>query len=636
MIKFFFLSPLLFFLPLYFSLATQQIFSVNKFIYILFFAALLGFLFIITIFIKKKKIQSYPPSSFFLFSGILFISTVLLSSFFSATPIESFFGSSTRHLGSLFLLVLFFIFILFRGFNFSQKEWKYGIFFPIFLSGIISCFWAISQNFEYYIIFGEILNTSALSLRSFAGMGQPNFLAQTLIIPFFLSIFYCFQFSKKNKKSQIFSGISIIFSIILFLFAMNATGSRAGILGILTGLCILLGYILFQKYNKKQFLLYSLFLSTSIIGVLWLIIFLWGNELSFFLGGRGQSIESRYYFWNESLPLLKSYWVLGLGGDLLQSHLSPLLSMEAFASENFSAIPDRTHTFILDFILHFGILPFSLFFIGFYYTIKKSLSNIYNQDILSLFLLAGICGTFSSWIFGFNILVDSFFFIIAVAYIWNIKNISSSQSLKKSHNSNNSTLYNSPIILYISLFCIFIFSLFLSITAYKILESEKLLFILTQEETRKNLTEKEKKAYSQKILSTPFLSENIIKAIPFMPKIEQNIAFQNGEKYHYQSISWYQTILYKSARERNIGQARKYFFYTKNILGNHFPQQWGLLQNIKSLNIFSPRDISKFTKNIQNIIPDKYIKNPDMDNPIIQKFWKHHSQIIEEIFSIEK
>lgn len=601
-------SILLLILPLIFSFYTEQIFSVNKFITILFFTSFFSLFFGIKTFLNKQ-VATFNYKFFVLAS--VFVFTLLLSVFNSKTPIEAFFGGSARHFGVLFLIILLFIFNYLIFLKLDKNKYYIYIFYPILFVGLLSSFWATMQYVGSFPIFNT-LQLESLSFRSFAGMGQPNFLAQFLIIPFSLSIYFFLNYIKTNNNLL---KIFYLFSTFFLFFAIFSTGSRSGLLSALfiIFLYLIYSFVYFKNKNIKflKWGIYSVFIS---IFLLWLLIALYCSNISHFLGNRGASIEARHYFWNDSLPLIKDYFLWGVGGDLLQPYLSKILSVDAFAAENFSATPDRTHTFFIDFLLHFGFIPFVIFWFWLYSTIKKGYLNILNADKISVFATVTIIPLIFTWSVGFPVLTDSILFVLLCSIIWrnNIKVI----------------LLNNIYRLLILIFSL-IFSVFCFYIGFIVYKSETSLFSLKREQ---NLSNEEKNAHLDNILRTPFLSENILSIFYNLDLENQKKVIYIINKYNFNNVLVNELKVYYSVKIEDISSAKRNFFIANQNIGNHFVKQFNLLIKSFYLGLFTEQEFLSMLQNIYNLIPKKYIKNPDMNNLKVKKFWKHHEQIMEVFY----
>ncbi len=618
----YFLSGILCVLPLIYSLDTQQIFSVNKFTFILFFVGISGIIF--SFFSKKIKISKDT-----LFFSISFFATIAFSTYFSETPIISFFGSDSRHFGALFLISLFLSFIfLYQYFLESKQKTLYKsinfIFTSIAISGIISAIWAISQYIGFKPIFGGVLNFDSLSLRSFAGMGQPNFLAQFLIFPFFISCYFAIQNYLKKNKFNVILHINILF---LYIVSIYTTGSRAGMLGILSGMATLIIIYFSHKLKNKYPYLLQIGVSIIIAGILSLIalIFIFGDSISLYLGDRGDSIAARFYFWNDAVELIKSHFWTGTGADMMATPLAQSLSVQALEPENFSATPDRIHSILFDIFLQYGVFGFLLFIFGIWKIVKTAILNINKNfnDTISIISLSAFISISTAWIFGFAVLTDSFIAIIFISLIFQ-----NNKNYKNNNIPNNYTF--SKLHTKIIKLTLFIFSLFLLHTAYSIDISEKALFTLKNIHT---LTAKEKYNASEKILNTPYFSQNLFSVYDYLTPAQKLKAEKIGDKYNFQNNSYYQVKIHSSLAKNNKKNAKIYLQKIKENAGNLFTKRIQTAYIANTYKLISKDEYILEMQNIaRNLIPNYYFNSKNNNEFKFQKFWKHHNNTASILF----
>ncbi len=631
----YFLGTTLCILPLFYSLQTQQIFSVNKFTLILFFLGTTGLLFSSSFLYKKNRVKISQNTAYF----TLILSCILaVSTYFSDTPIISFFGSDSRHFGALFIVALLFTFFFTSAVLQNKNNNKHSrentviipfIFIPLTIAGILSSLWAILQYAGHPPIFEGILNFKSLSLRSFAGMGQPNFCAQFLVFPFFIACYFLIKSSIARNKTKIFLSIQLLF---LYIIALYATGSRAGILGFLAGISVLITtYIAFKyahKSNTSKYILQS-GIGIIITGILslFILILVYGDDISLFLGGRGDSIAARFYFWNDAIKLIQEHFWTGTGPDMMGGPLAQSLSVQALEPENFSATPDRTHSVIFDIFLQYGIFGFLFFIFGVWKIIQTALHNIHNSfkkttqeiDILSLISLASFIGILTTWIFGFAVITDSFITIIFIALIFR-------RSL--SQNIKYITLKSRYITIIFSIF-IALSSLFFIHTAYTIHQSEKALFPLRN---NAQLSTSEKYYLSEKVLKTPYLENNLLSVYSKFTPIQKQKAEKLAEKYNFHTSSYYQIKIFLLLQQNKIQKAQRYLHKLQKNAGNLFTKQIQVTRIAKSYNLISKEEFTQQMKYITNtLIPKYYFISKNQKDAKFQKFWKHHRQNVQPL-----
>lgn len=604
------ISFFLFILPHVFFLETFQIFSVNKFLLILVFTS-----FFLTVFfyqfISRNPLISIPLSYWKFWGGVsVFCGAVCISAFQSGSMLESFFGGSTRHFGVIFLggVVFFGMFLLSR--NWKKDQWKKYILLPLVYTGVVMGIWAIVQDIFSYPIF-SFLNTEALSFRSFAGMGQPNFLAQALLVPFSVGLYFIF-FTKKPWK-KIFAGLSLG----ILVWGMWETESRAGILsmGMILGVCIL-GHLSIRTKNI-WWIWGGVIGGIGSIVLLWGSVFFFGEEISFLLGERGASVLARFLFWNESIPLLQENWIWGVGPEMIQSSLAPLLSVSAFSAENFSALPDRTHTVWIDFWLQYGVIPFVLWCILLWKTVLQGVENIRKNDSFSVIALSGILGVLCSWSFGFAVLADTIFVSVLFALIWRgqVQKIILPQWMWLGK------VISLPFVI-LGIWWVIV----------RVFVSETALFQLSQNTSPHPYLQDQ---WIEDISKAPFLSDNLITASMYTNSVSHYTLLLQYFLEYPESLGFsdFQMMMIWSAQKGEKSKAHSAFLQGWERSKNHGVFAWGMVKTAFFYDILSAGEFLFYKQEIQNKIPQQLLspKN-ESENRFAQKFWKHHEGFITDLF----
>ncbi len=629
------LAGFIFLLPLWYSFETQQVFEVNKFTLLCIFSGIFSSIWAIDCWTQRNR-NNEESRNFWIFSG-LFFALMGIGVFFAQTPIVAFFGGTARHQGMLFLLMMFLLFVFSRNFWKKQEKEKKKYFkniqkfliFPLLASATIASALAIQQFFgNFFGVLGlfdfHILEIKDISMRSMGSLGQPNFLAQFLILPFFLSIFLLFQ--KKFWKK----GLGMFFGI-LFLFAIYASASRAGILGIFAGIIILGLLFLAQKKHSQKIFWIPVFSGFFVVMTGLFVIFS-SPEILSFIGERSRSFLARMQFWTEVSPLMFSdikTFLFGIGGDNLGPLIQPIASIHLNELEGFSYLPDRAHTIWIDFPLHYGVPAFFLFLtlLGniFYQAVKKitekttpEISGNPEENIFIISVFSGLVGTIVTWSFGFYLSSDATVFMIFLG-ILSVLVFKNPEISEKNRNQNAEILKG-----VVSVFLIG-FSFFLLVVANRTYQSDKARF-------RIELGEKLIPSNINALKNAPYLEENFLSLLPFIPFSEYKKVIQESEKYRFHSSSFYflklQESIISSAKSSEISEN---FAQTKKSFGNHIEGNIQLFQVAQQFHVLSETELEEYREKIKKMIPNQYWKNPDMTQEKTQKFHKHHPKFFEVI-----
>ncbi|MFA5386680.1 MAG: O-antigen ligase family protein [Candidatus Paceibacterota bacterium] len=390
--------------------------------------SILIFLFLWQIFSNKN--QEAKEKTFFLLSrkNIIFwlltalFGTYLLATIFSLDPNFSFWGSPYRS-GGFLNFAFYIIFGILAFLTLDKDSWRKVWNIAILFGALVS----LVAIFQWQGLFQDILIST--ESRPPATLGNPIMLALYLLLLSFLTLSFILKATPLYKK------IFYSAALLVFLFTILLTYSRAVYLGLVVGF---LYFIFFFPYKK---LAISLILKSTL-----LIVFLFGVYGIYYINTQSQlpelikenktlreitsrlSIERafqdpRISGWKVSWQALKDRPILGYGPEnfsigfdkYYDSSLKGIEKMPGGADNWW----DRAHNFVFDislsagipalliFLLLFGVLLFKLAriketaiqaaFIGYL------VANFFSFDTFSiyliLFLLIGyslhLCETYS-------------------------------------------------------------------------------------------------------------------------------------------------------------------------------------------------------------------------------------------------
>lgn len=276
--------------------------------------------------------------------AVLWLGSIAISTFFGVAPMESFWGSTDRMQG-LFTWILYLLNFYICLQIFGDEKWRKVFFNLVIGVGLILSIYAILQHFRIDPL--GISNIDEASGRSFATLGQPNFLGQWLIFPFVIIFTKIFEEQKWKKKNV------LIFLLLITGAGLATTLNRASILGI--GLSLIL-FLIHRYKSKLSFKIFAV--GGTILGFLiFLLIF----------AGGFRSVNSRLNLVKPLVPLVQEHWLIGAGPETIYQTYQKVLSKDIYLTENLYDIPDRIHNETLQILLDQGIvgLALYLFLIGF-------------------------------------------------------------------------------------------------------------------------------------------------------------------------------------------------------------------------------------------------------------------------------
>lgn len=237
----------LIFVPILFVGNTNELFEFPKMFFIHGVAAILATKFISDILLKKVEIRQFPIAVSF------YIVAFLVSTLLSSHLYTSLWGYYSRFTDSLFSLISFGIFYIVVKETLSLNELKILKGIMLFSAIPVSLF-GISQHFG---LFSEILWFGEKTARVYSTFGQPNWLAQYLvmIVPFVI-----YKFITSEKGLVWYLQYLIIFMCLWFTYSMS------GFLGFGVVFSLLLIYIV-KSFGFRKNLLKLVFLTIPLIMV---------------------------------------------------------------------------------------------------------------------------------------------------------------------------------------------------------------------------------------------------------------------------------------------------------------------------------------------------------------------------------
>lgn len=290
-------------------------------------------IYLLVIYFSKTEICNFksPISKVFL-SYIVYIS--IHSIIFTDYSFINFIGSNTRHYGIFLYVLLFFLFLFFQ--SFSQKRFNRVICVNLIVANILSIIGMLQLLFPD--IYGYIDKIHFFDGKIFSSFLLPNFFGQYLSLSLGLGLY------NKLKNSKIHK--------LIFVFPILALLLTRSKVAILATIAVFLLYF-YKKINFKDYIQKSTLLVLPLFAMF--------SFQEFFHLGR--SFESRIEILKSSFSLFLDN-LLGLNFYGLESYFPKVInSTHYMVEQNLDVIFDKSHNFIMDFLI-IGGLP-SLVFLGF-------------------------------------------------------------------------------------------------------------------------------------------------------------------------------------------------------------------------------------------------------------------------------
>jgi len=361
----------------------------------------------------------------------------LLATLFSLEPYFSFWGNPYRS-GGFLNFAFYIIFTILAFLILEESDWKKIWDFSIFVGILVS----LVAIFQWQGWFEEFLIT--YKGRPPATTGGPIFLAIYLLLLSFLTLSFGLKEKHKFKKIFYFS------SLLLFIFVILLTYTRAAVLGLFVGI---LYFLLF--YPKK---LIWLKISAFIFLILGIFFVYWANTTKEFpefikenkvltgfinrLSIKRALKDPRISGWKVSLEALKDRPILGYGPENFSigfdKYYDPTLpNITKIAGGGGLGWWDRAHNFILDISLQAGILALviylCLFGFLFWQLQKLKVTNLHEYKNESTRIIAhGIQSAFLAYLaanfFSFDVFSTFLVSSLIIGYSLSLINLSTRPS----------------------------------------------------------------------------------------------------------------------------------------------------------------------------------------------------------------
>lgn len=437
---------LIFSVPLIFTTSNYELFEFPKIVLTYGLTIV-----ILTLWLIKGVIEgkfSFLKSKLF-YALILYLASQIISTVFSIDIHTSIFGYYSRFNGGLLSNISYIVLFIIMLSTFDQKKVYRFIQFIIATAAIVAL-WGIPSHFGYdpscRLIVGQWTSSCWSAnfnptLRIFATLGQPNWLAAYLAMILPLSITSIFVYQKAPVK------IYYLASSILLFWAFILTNSRAATLGLVVGLILLIVavlYVLLQEKTLHKFiksnLIYLLLLTIGYI----LIAYLWGQTLIGrvqeakysivpetstsdqlpadkppSLGGT-ESGKIRFIVWKGAVEIFKHYPIFGSGVETFAYSYYNFRPVEANQTSEWDFLYNKAHNEYLNYLATTGIVGFvsyliviiSYLIISIRLVIIKNQSPDTNNQLLIVGLLSGYIAYLIQNFFGFSVVAISTLFFL--------------------------------------------------------------------------------------------------------------------------------------------------------------------------------------------------------------------------------
>jgi len=386
-------------LPLAFISWTMYPSHFGKTVFFQILIALLGFLAVTLVAVKKEQFFVFRKIDW---AVIIFFLVLLVTSFFGKNFNRSFWSDQSRIQG-VFTLVHFIIFyFLLRQFVSTRNDWKkfLGLALAVaLLSSLIAWFGFSIPGIKDYILEG---------VRLSGLIGNPIFLANYLILPVFIGIYYFLRF--KDSAWRWLGALSALTSLI----TIFGTRTRGVFIGIMAGavLAIALYFIFLAGKKLKIGLIAGAGLAIIILssGLIFPAVrnFL-PASISFIysISLNDTTAKTRIMAWEIALKGLKDSPIIGHGLESYQAIYDKYYNPKFLAYSFQETVWDQPHNYVLEVANSAGIIGvisylvlLGFIFFGLYKKIKEEENKSDRAGLI--FIFAGIGAYVVALLFSFE------------------------------------------------------------------------------------------------------------------------------------------------------------------------------------------------------------------------------------------
>lgn len=405
------LAAMLFLLPLAFSLRTEQVFAIHKFIVFIVGTNVLLLLALLEIRCELSRVRRLGVHEHVVWMFLLlFLLLAGISAILGASPAHSFWGSGIRHTGVVFWLHLILCAGAVRMLQPSVTEQRWFILMPIIIAGLVQSMIAIIQWFDPHLLFSSLATDEFLG-RSFGTLGHPSLLGQYMIFPIF-AVVSQLKGRESRQKLQKKMHWMLVFSLIILLIGLLLSVNRASILGVFSGGLFLIFLHLRERWQRLRRLTLPLMTAAAVVmvSILFVIASLPSpNNPQHSTPYR--SIHVRAAIWKHVPSMIAERPFFGIGLENVDVAFSPHMPAELLRLEKPTNFADSSHNVFFDLLVQTGILG-TLAFVGFLTSVCMIFFRQRQTTWMWKSMLAGITGILISWQFGFPGIVDGVMFFV--------------------------------------------------------------------------------------------------------------------------------------------------------------------------------------------------------------------------------
>jgi len=327
--------------------------------------------------------RSWPGRVVLLYFGLLCAYT-----FFSITPLISFFGASPELQGLLTQILYFSAFVF-------ALAYAKSLYRPLLLLNGVVVFYGLLQLL-HLDPWAAAWDAEGFLGRIFSTLGNPNFLGSFIV----LTLPVLFEKIKQHKSF----GLLIVANLIVLI----GTASKAALIGL-----IVVGVLaLFSYASSLRQIQAKIWIGSGLIFALLVAFTVYTfherNRMDF---EAFRSLGAREVIWSDTIEMIQAR-ALGYGLETFSLVYPQFQSPEFFEYEKFTSSADRAHNLILDLWVAAGPLAPLLFFILLGFLIKIGYRSPETRGTI-----LGLIGYVVSLLFGFETFLTGVLFWMMAGFI---------------------------------------------------------------------------------------------------------------------------------------------------------------------------------------------------------------------------
>lgn len=400
----FFALCIIAFTPIALHPSFGSLFGTPKLVQLRFFSFIILLLFILKYYFNDISDEKDKIDKAYNFPFIFLLIILLFSSFFSISPILSFFGEYHRFDGYLTILNYIFVYFVFYLYICEKKNYERFVSFLIYPSVIV-----IAYGLLQAMRFDFIVWDTERPTRIFSTLGHPIFLATYLSLIFPFALFRFFFADKFYQKTFYF--IYLVASYIAIIFTL----ARSGWLALAVSLII---FFIFTGYKEIKKNIYKIFILFASIILTTFVLNAPPHSSGFSTVSQraisivkvttDSSIKERWNIYETTLRIIRKYPLFGTGPETLKDIFTVYRNLKFISVSESNVVADRAHNEFLHIAATSGLLGlfaylwvFVLVFLFLLYKIKKTEDRFFKYFLICC--LSSFCGFLTSSFFAFGV-----------------------------------------------------------------------------------------------------------------------------------------------------------------------------------------------------------------------------------------